>query len=112
MADRVDDPQLHDLACQQPQRPVPVARRRRSQTQRDQLRLVLAVEELRHGRAAALLPVQRQLEALQHTAPPHILHGSCAAPVGLRDLLVSPARPVHIRLEQNPGASRLLVAAL
>ena len=93
VADRAGDPQLHDA-----QRPVAIARWR-AQTRRDQQRLLLAVEELQIGGATALLPVQRLLETFRYTAPPHIFHGSCIAPVGIRDLPVRPARPVRIHLE-------------
>ena len=112
MADRVRDAQFDDLSRQQAQRPVPVARRGRPETQRDHVRLLLPVEQLRHRRGRPLTTLQRERKALQHAAPAHILDRPRAAAEGLRDLPVGPVRSVGIDLTQDPCPARLLAAAL
>ena len=99
MADRGNDPQRHHLPRQQPRRPAPAAGRWRTQPQCDQLGLLLAVQQIRHRRAATLLAWQCQLKAPQHAPSAPVLDGLDTAAEGVSDPPVRPRRlPLALRV--------------
>jgi hypothetical protein len=111
MTDRSGDAQLHDTPRQQSQRPVGIPRRRRTQPQRDQLRLLLPIQQLGRRRMLRLHPLQRLFKPAFHQMLANILHRFGAAAIRLGDLPIRPPRAIGIRLEQNLRPPNLLAGA-
>ena len=72
----------------------------------------LAVEDLRHWRCLAPLPLQGSLEPSLDKILADVLDRLRPARKRLRDLPVGPGRPVRIRLQQNLGAANPLAGTL
>ena len=108
MTDRVDNLQFHYLRGQQSRGPSSVTGRRFPQSQRDDLRFRLAVENRSCRGRLALLPFQSRLETLRHETLADILHRLHPAPKRLADLVIRPRWSVRIRLQQNPRTTCLL----
>jgi len=106
VTDAFDDAQLHNLLCQQSQRPLTKSCGRVSQTQGDNLGFLLARELFEHGWSGAFFTVEGDVKAFDHEALTEILHGFGAAIERLSDALVSPIRPIGISFKQNLGATK------
>ena len=101
VADRRRDPQLDHAAGQQSQGPVRIARRRRPQSQGDDLRLLLAVEHLRDRGLGPPGAVEGLAESPLAEALPDVLDRLGAARERLGDPRVGPVRAVDVRLQED-----------
>src|SRR5262249_52016402 len=105
-------PQLDDLARQQAEGPMGIARRRRAQARGDDPGLLLAAEQLLDRWRLALEPVERLPEAALHEPLTDVLDGLPPTSERLGDPQVNPVGAVRVRLQQDLGAPDLLAGPL
>src|SRR5262249_33092727 len=101
-----------DLARQEAQGPIVVTFRRRTKTRGDDASLLVARQQLLHGRLLTLDSVERLFKSLLDESLAKSLHSSRPAPVSLGNALVGPMGPVGIGLEQNLCTSDFLPRSL
>src|SRR5215510_3630072 len=102
---RRHDLPFDDCVSQEPNRPASKAGRRLAAGERDQLGLLLAIEDRRNRRRFALLAGQHRVEPLLHQLCPYALdHGDVGLEC-LADRLVRPALTSYalVGLEQDAG---------
>ena len=103
MADGFHDLQYHHLFRQQPQRPARKPRRRRGQTQRDHLRFLLPIQQLRTRWLESGLAVKSHPKAFHNQPLSEVLDRPGPTAVCLCDPRIRPAGAIGIRLEQHLG---------
>src|SRR5262249_13231726 len=102
------DPQFHDLAGQEAQRPAGIARRGRTEARGDDPCLLLAAEQLLGRRRLTLVAIDRPPEAALHEPLADVLDSLPPAPERIGDPVVSPVGAVRVSLREDLGASYLL----
>src|SRR6266496_2205254 len=112
MAHRLDDFQFHDLACQQPQRPVVITFWRRPKSRRYDSGLLVPRQQLLHRWLLTLNSVERLFESLLDEPLPKSFNGSRPTGICLGNTIISPVRSIGVGLQQNLGTSNLLTSPL
>jgi len=110
MTHALDDLQLHHLIGQQMKRPSCLPTRRVTLRRRNQCPLAGFVENPLPRRPGSLLPAQRCLQPLGHKQTPDALNRVHVNVQRLRNLLVSPPRPILtlIHFQQDLSSDTLL----
>src|SRR6476620_11868700 len=101
MADRWHDSHLHNRLGQTPQTPIGEAFWRRSQPRGDDLRFLLAVQQLGPWWLLARLPVEGNLEPQRHEPFANILDRLGTTADRLGNLGVGPRRTVRVRFQKD-----------
>ena len=112
MTHRGHNSQLHNLAGQQPQRPVGIASGWRSESRYDDAGLLIARQHLRHGRLRSFHPMEGLFKTPFDQPPTDPLDRSRPTRECLGDPRVGPIRPVGVGLQKHLSPPNFLARPL